>query len=98
MLSFIFTLILGVFIVTFIVKFLDNGPAEPIFSFYGGFFGTVVAFILSTIAFVVMCGVIGLVLPIIGWDLGFILGPVYCLYCWIFKKENKVLKFMMNIK
>jgi hypothetical protein len=97
MLSFIFSTILGVFLICFIVKFLDNGPAEPFFSYYGGFFGTIVAFILSTIAFVVICGIIGLILPVFGWDLGFVLGPVYCAYCWIFKKENKVLKFMLNV-
>ena len=49
------------------------------------------------IAFVVICGIIGLILPVFGWDLGFVLGPVYCAYCWIFKKENKVLKFMLNV-
>ncbi len=98
MLSFIFTLILVVFVFTFVFKFLQDGPLEPLFSYYGGLFGTVVAFILSTIGFVVICGIIGIILPIIEWDLGLILGPIYCAYCWIFKKENKILCFLLNVK
>ncbi|MBQ8785624.1 MAG: hypothetical protein IJZ59_06260 [Alphaproteobacteria bacterium] len=94
--SFIFSLILGVFLFGFILKMLD-GPLSSFFSYYGGFFATIVAFILSTIGFVVICGVVGLIIPVIGWDLGFVLGPVYCLYCWIFKKENKLLKFILNV-
>lgn len=92
-------MIFSFIIICFIIGFLGgaiNSICERVFSFYGGLFGTLWAFALNTLEFCIICWLVGLLIPVISWELGLTLGPLYCLYCWIFNKENKLLSFLFG--
>lgn len=93
MISLIFTFLVVCFIFG-ALKGAIGGICERVFHRYGGFFGTLWAFAINTIQFCIICWLVSLILPVISWDLGLTLGPLYCAYCWIFNKENKLLSLI----
>ena len=65
-------------------------------TFYGGILGTPLAYAINTIEWCFFAWLAGLVIPYIDLGLGFILGPLYCTWCWVFNKENKLISFLYS--
>ena len=97
MLSFIFSILAIAIVVGIVIGFI-KGPFSPLFAYYGGFLGTLLAFVINTFEWCFICFVVGCIIPFVDLGLGLILGPLYCLYCWVFDKENKLLNFVLGIK
>ena len=63
-------------------------------NFYGGLGGTILAYAINTIEWCVIAWLVGLLIPYVDSGLGCILGPLYCTWCWIFNKENKLIAIL----
>lgn len=95
MIGIIFTVIIVIFIGGFILGIL-NSIFERIFRMYGGFWGALWAYAINTLQFCIFCWLVSFVVPCIHWELGLTLGPLYCTYCLIFNKENKLLSWILG--
>ncbi|MBR1648150.1 MAG: hypothetical protein IJ689_00955 [Alphaproteobacteria bacterium] len=94
MIALIFTFFIGCLMLGLLKGILMG--IDGLFDFYGGIMGTIIALIINTGQWCVICFAAGLIIPYIDFKLGLILGPIYCLYCWIFNHENKFLTWWFN--
>ena len=64
---------------------------------YGGILGTIVTFLINAVEFGFIFWLVGKIIPIVDWKLGMEIGVVYCGYCWLFRKENKMVGFIFDL-